>query len=502
MQSGRRLLLKRVRLLVSPFTYHIYTNRNVQFIHRTSLVYISFNVLIVVLSTVFFMTQFTNSVTLNSTVIVAELKSFTSIYDNALDNADAEEGALMAGLTYTMIVIVSIITIAVQIYTASRLIRRHPNYVMSLTALIVAITVLMCPRYMVPRIFDTRLVATFTICALIFDIISISWVYGVKNVYTDLEFSIGRPISKLWAFLWVIAPITLSSLLIWWCVSDASHDLGALYVPRWLPIAISMSIIAFLAFSEVYKQVDYNCCNMIREAGVSSKDWGPADPIVRHAWKQWTSVCEDTGQKDFTLRRRGTRDYTHSIKRGQCSYKPSNSTYATANAYMIKTSTPGRNSPKYNGSIFGDSAIEEDISIGNYPQYSAHTQRMMNDGIDTSSDGRKMVIRLQPQNQMQEKQRIYIHSGQPTTLERDKVRNGCAVTARTPDYSTRTLIKTGMRHSAIDPHVATSHDPDAYGSLRRAQNASVFPSYLDSNGSEHICWRKYATNAEEYSTEL
>lgn len=477
------------------------------------------------------MTQFNNTWTLNSTISIWELKPFTSIYDNAAENADAEETAVLAGLAYLMLVLITIMTVALQIYTASRLVRRHPNYVMSMTALIIAITVLICPNYVVPRSFDTRIVGTFVICALIFDTIAIAWVYGAKNIYTDLEFSIGRPISKVWIFFWWLAPISISALLIWWSVQSDVTDLGIEYVPRWMPIAISMSIIVFLAFTEVYKQVDYNCCSMIREAGVSSKDWGPADPIVRHAWKQWTSVCEDTGQKDFTLRRRGTRDYTHSIKRGQrangTTASAANSSF-TAGSYMIKSSTLGRNSPKYTGSIFGDSAIEEDMSVANYP----HVQRMIIDGTNdgtlatvgktqrsVSNDSRKMIIRLQPTSSMHETQKIYIHpitappnidNGHSSNhrLHHTLTRKESHSDSHYPEYSTRTVISTtSPRYTtaigSTKPLHAGAHDiTENYGSLRRAGATSVMPTFVSTNGSEHICWRKYATNAEEYSTEL
>lgn len=247
---------------------------------RTSLVYMSFNVLVLILSTTYFLIQFNNTYTLNSTIIVPELKTFTSVYDNALEYVEDDETPMLTGIAYTMILIVSISTIALHIYTASRLIRRHPTYVMCATALAVAIIGLLCPNYILARLLDMRIVGAFIICALIFDLISIAWVYGAKNIYTDLEFSIGRPISKLWVFLWCIIPILLGSLLVWWAVLYHPDDILIDYVPKWLPIAVALSIIVFLAFTEVYKQVDYNCCSMIREAAVSSKDFGPADPIV------------------------------------------------------------------------------------------------------------------------------------------------------------------------------------------------------------------------------
>lgn len=478
-----------------------------------------------ILSTTYFLITFNNGNTFNSTILIPELKPFTSVYDNAIEYSGANETPLLTGITYAMIVLISIITIAIQIYTASRLISRHPNYVMCATGLIVAIAALICPNYLIGRVFDTRIVGVFVVSALIFDIIALTWIYGAKNIYTDLEFSIGRPISKVWLYLWWISPLIFLTLLIWWSVDFPIDDIMIKYVPRWLPIAISLSIIAFIAFTEVYKQVDYNFYSMIREASVPSKDWGPSDPLARHSWKQWTSVCEDTGQKDFTLRRRGTRDYTHSIKRNQCSNK-ANSAYSVGNvgsvnntngSYVLKTSTLGRNSPNYAGSIFGDSAIEEDFSIANYPvQYNTSSQRMIIPNSDertksirsaNSDDPRKMIIRLQ-QNSVQEKQRIYIPaitSSSPhatSTIERDKNRLTDKVISTKPDYSSRILINsTPQRPSVRTSKSITSYDTENnnYGSLRRGENPSPF---LNNSGSEHICWRKYANNTEEFSTEL
>lgn len=45
----------------------------------------------------------------------------------------------------------------------------------------------------------------------------------------------------------------------------------------------------------------------------ASRKWGPVDPMLRHGWIQWRSKTGQ-GDRDFTLRRRGTRDYTHSVK--------------------------------------------------------------------------------------------------------------------------------------------------------------------------------------------
>lgn len=514
-------------LIFSLFLLFAHTN-------RTSLVYMSFNVLVLLLSTTFFMTQYNHS---NATISIPELKPFSSVYDSAVDNLEIEQSALLAGITYSMIALITMTTIALQIYTASRLIRRHPNFTMILTGLIVAIVVLICPKYLVARIFDTRVVGSLIACALVFDVIAVAWIYGAKNIYTDLEFSIGRPISKLWAFMWCIVPIEIAALLTWWVTQSSDSELGSTYMPRWLPPAFGLGIIAFLACAEVYKQVDYNCCNMIRGAGVSSKDWGPADPIVRHAWKQWTDVCEDTGQKDFTLRRRGTRDYTHSIKRGQRMNGGNATTMTTqpyiGGAYSIKTSTLNRNSPKYTGSIFGDSAIEEDISVANYP----HVQRVIVGGNDDSnnalvsstiknSDGRtdthKMLIRLQPTT-INHTQRINVRPGATSTPSNVDLHRQHSHHSATGSNSSAAVDVSSFglfteRDRQRDRNIARIHTTNTsprhstkplntintelnYGSLQRARATNILPPLAREN--EHICWRKYnGGKVEEFSTEL
>lgn len=47
-----------------------------------------------------------------------------------------------------------------------------------------------------------------------------------------------------------------------------------------------------------------------------STKWGPKDPMSRHNWIQWNSKAQQ-GERDFTLKRKGTRDYTRSVKKNK-----------------------------------------------------------------------------------------------------------------------------------------------------------------------------------------
>lgn len=504
---------------------------------RTSMVYMFFNIFTVLLSVTFFMTQFSNPNTQNATIVVPELIPFTAIYDKAITISDPLMSRLVPGLAYLLIVLVSIISIATSVYTSSRFIRRHPNYIMSLVGLIVSIAALLCPNYLIARLLDTQIVGILIICSLIFDILSITWIYGAKNIYTDLEFSIGRPILKTWVFMWCITPILLAGLLAWWCsLHPASIDLIVITIPRWTPIVFSLTIIFIIACAEVYKQVDYNCCSMIQEAAQSAKDWGPADPIVRHAWKQWRSVCEDTGQKDFTLRRRGTRDYTHSIKKGQYSR---NNKYNTPN--MRKASTGGSSSPNYSGSIFDDSAIEEDVgSVDKYPDY----QPQRNAFSSNSSSGNSSNNHL-PKHQFthhsngvrntntdHDKQKQYFYVQAAAGLGAAPATNTKVIATTTAPPSSFNIVdynnvskveilspsspihinngkhyplkkpKNPMARSipVVNKNPNFTSDPsNPYGSVKRID---MIAEGNTNNIPDHICWRKFSVNSEEFSTEL
>lgn len=355
---------------------------------RTCAVFICFNFLVTMISTAYYLTTFDPNNIVDTQF--PDLTTLTSIYDRAfVEEPRSYFRSLIPSLAYTMVFLAGLISLSIAIYTSSRILKRHPNYIMCLVGMFISIASLICPNFIIPRVIESKVVGTIIICALIVDVIGISWVYGSKNLSIDLEFSVGHPISKVWIFFWKISPLILAEVLVWWTVwpSDNYYDKFNDYFARWIPIAICALIVVIFAIYEVTRQVDYNTWNMICESTKPAKDWGPGDPIVRHAWKQWKAVCDDTGKRDFTLKRRGTKDWTSSIKKGQYSHATRNNSFLSNNnnnnineKYNGKhaMSTGGSNSPNYSGSVFGDSAIEEDMSSDKYPSnnhepYSTHT---------------------------------------------------------------------------------------------------------------------------------
>lgn len=479
---------------------------------RTTMVYMCFNVFIVTLSVAFFMTQYQNPTTLNGTVSLPELKPLTAIYDAATNEPDPMLARIIPGLAYFLIVLVTIMSVAISIYTASRFFNRHPNIIMGILGLCASVAALLGPKYIAPRLLDAEYVAVLVIVALIFDIMSITWIYGAKNIYTDLEFSIGRPILKVWVFMWCITPVLLTGLLTWWAI-----DLDMLLVmpPRWAAIVLALFIIAVVACVQVYQQVDYNCCSMIQEAAQASTDWGPADPIVRHAWKQWRSVCEDTGQKDFTLRRRGTRDYTHSIKKGQYS----RAKYGVEDVRKA-SSTPGNSTPNYSGSIYDDSAIEEDVSVDKFPQ----SNGMLANNQDATL-GKQYNYSVDPNlrkphgtENLHQKQYFYVQPA--TAITSTSIGNtagdqyhSVSKVEIVPDagrsYAKNPLarIPAGLNTALPNTKHYSNGVPDRRQFVNRlpvesAEESMSGSGQQDAEEGDHICWRKFSVNPDEFSTEL
>ncbi|XP_055841037.1 sodium- and chloride-dependent neutral and basic amino acid transporter B(0+) [Episyrphus balteatus] len=469
---------------------------------RTSVVYLCFNLLVNAISVTLFMVQFDNLASRSLSNLEA-LKPLTAIYDRVLNEPTGLLAKLIPCLIYSLIVISAIVSITVAIYTSTRLVPRHPNYVISLIGFVAAVIALAAPKFIIPRVLDTRIVGTLVITALIFDLIATTWIYGAKNIYTDLEFSIGRPIFKGWVYLWCLGPAFLTGVLVWWCADDDEGDLLNAYMPRWAPILFVIGVILIIACVEIFKQVDYNFFGMICEAAKPAKEWGPADPLARHAWKQWRSVCQDTGRKDFTLRRRGTRDYTHSIKKGQYS----TSKYGTNN---WKSSTPGNSSPNYSGSVFGDSAIEEDISVDKYSGINQQfTAFQGNDGKGMRYSNRSR----QPVPTTPNDRRLPQHNTNPADRHKEVVyirrlsngegNNHSTRIEITPSkesitYGTRNPMGRNLNQTYSIPHRTNSvnrHPVQSNGQVPVASLGEVA-------AGDHICWRKFSVNAEEYSTEL
>lgn len=114
-----------------------------------------------------------------------------------------------------------------------------------------------------------------------------------------------------------------------------------------------------------------------------SNNWGPKDPISRLNWIQWSSKAQQ-GEKDFTLKRKGTRDYTKSVKKNKKIKAASEMSAAIQGVYTQN----GRDNVS-DGNIYAEvpERMTPNQRINNF-SWNEHTSPRKNNGNMTSEMNR------------------------------------------------------------------------------------------------------------------
>lgn len=214
----------------------------------------------------------------------------------------------------------------------------------------------------------------------------------------DFEFIIGRKLSKMWYMLWWFIPLVLLAFFTWTLVTIPSNGiLGD--DPIWMYgvgfgiLLIAVAFILAIGFYTVFKQEEYftfadvsiksstyelNCILPHFQKLTASlkpvRKWGPVDPILRYNWVHWHSKAKE-GHRDFTLKRRGTKDYTHSVKKYS---KPQPKTY-TQTSSELSASTGVINSDKNQNNIRlsnGSSTYAEPYQANGTSYYNVQPQQL------------------------------------------------------------------------------------------------------------------------------
>lgn len=191
---------------------------------------------------------------------------------------------------------------------------------------LIGVPCLLLNNFEVTHILDHYVIGRTALATIALELIGFLWIYGSKNIYNDFEFVMGCKLTPIWKIIWIIAPIILIALEIASVVllpvtgSGAKDDDIWIYVTGWgLYLAIWLIIIGTAVY-QVSSQVGYNLKQKLSSALKSTRNWGPKDTLYTVQWVRWKDYSNKGGEKDFTLRRQGTKDYTSSIKKGTHSF--------------------------------------------------------------------------------------------------------------------------------------------------------------------------------------
>ncbi|XP_060870233.1 sodium-dependent nutrient amino acid transporter 1-like isoform X1 [Metopolophium dirhodum] len=240
-------------------------------------------------------------------------------------------------------------------------------------AFLVGVLCLLPENLQAVHLLDEYIIGRMVVTSTVLELIAFVWIYGLESLSNDFEFVLGYKLCFVWKFVWLGTPILFMVFEFWSLFvmplteSDySSHDSMWLYVIGWIVYLFMWSMIIGIAVWQISAQVDYNFSQKFLSTIKPARNWGPVDPIYRHCWVQWKKQYQVTGERDFTLRRRGTKDYTHSIKRGKHAAPP-------GTAYSVSPTSLDRTSSCY--SIDGVGGLSRQHSSDQQSQHQQQQQQ-------------------------------------------------------------------------------------------------------------------------------
>lgn len=124
-----------------------------------------------------------------------------------------------------------------------------------------------------------------------FEVIAISWVYGVDNFLDDTEFMVGTRPSFYWRFCWgFLTPLSLFSILIYFLseirpimYNDEYYPTSA-YVAGWLLLVLGViQLPIWIIVGRLKQGKDESCLDILKP----NSNWGPKDPEKHKEWKDF-----------------------------------------------------------------------------------------------------------------------------------------------------------------------------------------------------------------------
>lgn len=342
----------------------------------TSLWYMLINLTFGIVATlvIYSLLQYKHVDTTLSDSSVAEVHLMTLIYDIALQSDDSDM-IPWAVVAYFMIFFAGLISMITIVNNTFKAIANEAdlnlrwwqfNTILTAVTFLFGAACLLYERLEIVHLLDYYITGNLVLISIVFEVLTFIIFYGWKRIQSDLEFVIGSRLSRFWLTLWWINPLLLIGILIWHLATGqltestltniygrSQSDSLWVYVTGWGVVASSLVLILAFGLYNVIQQGNLTFIEKFRSSFKQTSNWGPKDPIMRLNWFQWHSKAA-SGTRDFTLKRRGTKEYTHSVK-NRAKYARRNNTEKT------KSYSPGN----FGGPHQGDAVL----SRGSFRQH-------------------------------------------------------------------------------------------------------------------------------------
>ncbi|XP_076272961.1 solute carrier family member bloated tubules isoform X3 [Rhynchophorus ferrugineus] len=307
---------------------------------------------------VIIMTILTGNVndTITSGSEVAEVHLFASIYDAIVLKNDDEFIAWMSAV-YLLFISSGLISMATLSYSllkaiyshdGLRLKRWHVALLFNFSGFILSCLLLLRYDFDLVHLLDHYVVGNLILITVVIEVIAFVAFYGTGRLQSDFEFILGRLLSKFWLCLWWLTPLFLTGVFVWGLATLSLEGIFKvdpvwLYAVGWALVLTAFIFIFAIGVFVSRKQDGYTLLDKLKASLEPSHNWGPKDPMLRHNWVQWNTKSL-SGERDFTLKRRGTKDYTKTIKKRAKKEASELSAMSVHGAY-VQTDTHSTNSP-------------------------------------------------------------------------------------------------------------------------------------------------------------
>ncbi|KAL1517046.1 hypothetical protein ABEB36_000862 [Hypothenemus hampei] len=257
---------------------------------------------------------------------VAEVQLFTMIYNAMANQNHAFKYWMIA--TYLLFIFAGFISMATLSYTLLKAIHGHERLklkwrqkclIFSFTGFMLGCMVLLRKDFDLVHLLDHYIVGNLILICAAMEVLTLTVFYGANKLKSDFEFVLGQILPKFWLGLWWLIPLGLTGLFLWGLATlklEGIHkdDPIWLYAIGWAVVLTAFIFIFVLGFFVSRTRDGYTVCDRLKASLEPSHDWGPKDPMQRYNWVQWNSKNQ-SGERDFTLKRRGTKEYTKTIKK-------------------------------------------------------------------------------------------------------------------------------------------------------------------------------------------
>ncbi|XP_075165720.1 sodium-dependent nutrient amino acid transporter 1-like isoform X2 [Haematobia irritans] len=136
----------------------------------------------------------------------------------------------------------------------------------------------------------------------VFELISASWIYGVKNISRDIKFMLGVNTSIYYRICWsIITPIFMAAVYIYMLVdykpltyNNVRYPDG-LYAFGWCMTAIGIGQLFVWASYAVWKRPELSFEERFKDALKPTSTWGPLDPTLLSEYKEYVRNFSNNG---------------------------------------------------------------------------------------------------------------------------------------------------------------------------------------------------------------